>query len=569
MSKPDNIIYGTEDRLPVPILLALALQHVTILSIYLVSPVVIASAAGFPIGQARDLISLTMVGLAIATVLQVGRLGPIGSGLLVIPTSSSGYVPGCIIAAREGGLPAVTGLLVVSSLIEIVLARFLRRLRGLLPAELSGLIVLVTGLGIAQTGMDDVVGGITAEAGIDWLPSLCVAAGTLTVMVALSIWAKGPWRTLGAIVGLACGYVASLQLGLVDPVSLDQLAMAPVLRFPALRLEVPSFGWDLVLPTIVTGLAGTLNTIGALTAAQRLNNADWRRQDMEGLSRGLLADGIGTIIGAMIGGAGVAASGSSVGLTATARATSRSIGYAAAVGFLALAFIPKFALLVLGVPRPVLGAALIYLSCSLLVSGVSIMTSRLLDNRKTFALGIAFAFAVATPALTRAGAVLPLWMSPVIASPLLASALVAIMLNPILRIGIRQQVVLDIPDGGLPHQTVATFIERAGAAWGARREVIDQAQGPIAECLDTLVDGGLATGPSRLALGFNELQLDARISWYGTKLPLSKTRPTKAELLADDDAAARMAGYLLGRLASRVTSRESGGVAELHLVFDH
>jgi NCS2 family nucleobase:cation symporter-2 len=151
----------------------------------------------------------------------------------------------------------------------------------------------------------------------------------------------------------------------------------------------------------------------------------------------------------------------------------------------------------------------------------------------------------------------------------MASALIAILLNPVLRLGIRQRVRLQIPKGGLPEEDVAKFITRAGAAWGARRDVIERAQGPIAECLDALVDAELADGPACLTLGFNELQLDARISWQGTPLSLSTRPPTKDELVTDDRAAVRMAGYLIGRLASRVTSRVVNGMPEIRLRFDH
>jgi xanthine permease XanP len=569
MRKPDNIVFGTEQVPPTGLLLALGLQQAVVVSIFLVSVAVIMRAAQLPVRQASNLVSLTLLALAPATLLQVRRLGPVGSGLLAIPTSQSIFVPGCVIAARTGGLPMVAGLLVVASFLEMVLSRFLRPIRGILPTELSGLIVLVTGLGVAQAGMDNIAGAMTAGNGADWLRTLLVAIGTLGVMVAFSVWARGPLRTFGAIIGLIAGYLASVALGLVEPDFWLALADAPLIQIPSLVPVWPTFSGQLVLPALLTGLAVTLNSIGALTAAQRLNNADWRRQDLDGLSRGLLADGLGTMIAALLGGAGVSASGSSVGLTSTARATSRSIGYVAAGFFLAASLLPKFSVLVIAAPRPVLGAALVFLSCSLLISGISIMSSRLLDVRKTFCLGIAFAFAVATPALTRAGGLLPAWMAPVVAAPLLASALVAIVLNPILRLGIRQQVVLDIPPEGFSHEELASFISRAGAAWGARRDTIVQTQGPIAECLDTILDSELAEGPVRLTLGFNELQIDARITWRGTALPLSTTRPTREELLTGGDAAARMAGYLIGRLTSRVTSRSVDGSVDLRMMFDH
>jgi xanthine permease XanP len=572
MRKPDNLLYGADATPPPGLLLALAAQHVLVLSIFLVTPVVVARAAALPMERAGDLISLTMIGAAIGSVLQIRRRGPVGSGLLVIPTGQTIFLPGSLVAIRLGGMPMVTGLLLVSSLFEMVLSRFLRRLRGLLPTELSGLIVLVTGLAVAQAGMDAVVGGMAEPSGggaQGWVAPLLVTGLTLGVMVGCSVWGRGSARTLGAIAGLVCGYLAGMATGLVESGSLELIEHAPLLRLPALPSGLPGFDRGLVLPALVTGLAITLNSTGALTAAQRLSDADWKRQDLDGLSRGLLADGLGTFLTALIGGSGLAASGSSVGLSANARATSAVIGYAVAAGFALLALLPRFALLVLGVPRPVLGAALIYMSCSLLIGGIGIMSSRLLDTRKTFTLGIAFAFAVATPALTRAGAILPEWMAPVVASPLLASALVAILLNPILRLGIRQQVELVIPQGGLAQAEVYRFIARAGAGWGARREVIEQAQGPIAECLDTLEDAELSEGETVLRLGFNELALDARISWRGPPLPLPATRPTKEELLLDDSASVRLAGYLVGRLASQVQSRSAEGRSELHLVFDH
>jgi xanthine permease XanP len=569
MRKPDTITYGTEDRPPAPVLLMLATQQVIVLSIFLLAPVLVARAARLPLDQAINFISLTTFAIGVSTLLQVRQWGPVGSGLLVTPVSNSNLVPGCLIAVREGGLPMVAGLLLVAALVEIVLSRFFRALRGLLPAELSGLVVLVTGLGVAQAGMDNVVAAATTADGAFWLRSLLVSGGTLATMVGFSVWGRGPIGTFGAFIGLVVGYVLSLAMGLVDPASLDALTRAPLVRMPTAGAAFPAFDLPLLLPALITGVATTLNSVGAMTAAQRLNDADWHRQDLDGLSRGLLADGLGSVFSALIGGGGIAASASSVSLTAAARATSRRIGYAVAAGFLILSLVPRFSLLVLTAPQPVLGAVLVFLSCSLMVSGVSIMSSRLLDTRKTFTLGIAFAFAVTTPALARAGGMLPYWMAPVVVSPLLVSALIAILLNPVLRLGIRRQLELRIPPDGLRHEDVAKFIAQAGAAWGARRDVIERAQGPIAECLDTLVDGKLADGPVCLTLGFNELQLDARISWSGAPLLLSTTPPTKAELMTDDAAAARMAGYLIRRLTSRVTSRVVNGMAEVRLMFDH
>ena len=56
---------------------------------------------------------------------------------------------------------------------------------------------------------------------------------------------------------------------------------------------------------------------------------------------------------------------------------------------------------------------------------------------------------------------------------------------------------------------------------------------------------------------------DARTTWHD-RLTLSATRPAKKELFAADEASARVAGYLIGRLAQPALEWRRG----VALVFD-
>jgi xanthine/uracil permease len=73
MRKPDSITYGTEDRLPVPVVLMLATQQVMVLSIFLVAPVLVAGVAKLLLDQATNFISVTTFALGVATLLQIRR----------------------------------------------------------------------------------------------------------------------------------------------------------------------------------------------------------------------------------------------------------------------------------------------------------------------------------------------------------------------------------------------------------------------------------------------------------------------------------------------------------------
>ena len=65
-------------------------------------------------------------------------------------------------------------------------------------------------------------------------------------------------------------------------------------------------------------------------------------------------------------------------------------------GFLlALAFLPSMTASLVMMPRPVMGAALLFSACFVIISGLQTITSRMLDARRTIVIGLAIASGVA------------------------------------------------------------------------------------------------------------------------------------------------------------------------------
>lgn len=225
-------------------------------------------------------------------------------------------------------------------------------------------------------------------------------------------------------------------------------------------------------------------------------------------------------------------------------------------------------MLVVLMPQPVIGAALVFNSCALIINGIEIIASRLLDARKTFTLGIAFAAAVASPAIAAAAHGMPEWLVPITGSPLLLGVAVALVLNPVLRIGIARRERLTISAEVLAHEAIERFVNECGARWGARRDVIERAGHVLAEVIDAIRDGELAAGDITLELGFNELQLRIRIVYAGPPLVITQVRPTREQII-ESDGAMRLAGFLVAQLASNATSQAAGNLAELRITIDH
>lgn len=110
MRKPTGITYGVDDAVPRSVNVLSGAQQVALTSIYLVFPALMVKNAGGSIELAASVISLTLVALAIATILQVVRLGNVGSGYLCQPDPSVLYFVPSLVAVRHGGLPAVFGM---------------------------------------------------------------------------------------------------------------------------------------------------------------------------------------------------------------------------------------------------------------------------------------------------------------------------------------------------------------------------------------------------------------------------------------------------------------------------
>jgi xanthine permease XanP len=132
------------------------------------------------------------------------------------------------------------------------------------------------------------------------------------------------------------------------------------------------FNIGLVPAFLAAGLAATLRTVGVVTTCQRINDAAWKRPDMQNIEKGIRADALGSLLGGTLGAPGMNIAPSLVGISAVTSATSRVIAFVATVVLLVFAFVPKIVGASLELPLQVAGAMLVFTSSFMLTSGISI-----------------------------------------------------------------------------------------------------------------------------------------------------------------------------------------------------
>jgi xanthine permease XanP len=568
--KPSNLLYGLNERPPLGVTMALGLQHVFILFISLIFPAIIVNMLGSAIDPhtARSFVSLSMIAGGIITILQAIRTRHFGSGYLCPSVCGPSYLSASILAVTTGGLPLLFGMTAVAGAIEAAFSRVMNRLRFLFTAEVMGIIVALIGIVIIPVAIKNFF-GINGTDTVTTAPEIIVAVITLATMIGINVWVKGKLRLYSIIIGMVVGYGLSYAFGLLNSTSLSQVGQAEWFSIPYIRNMSWAFSATMLVPFIVATICSTFKTVGDLGTCQKINDADWKRPDMHRITPGILVDGIGGILPGIIGGFGQSTSSSNVGLSVATGSTSRVIAYAAGGIIIVLAFFPRLAELFIIMPPPVMGATLIFAISFMIIAGLQIIGTRMLDVRRTFVLGLAIIFGLSADLFPQLYASVHPWIKPIFSSSLALGTVTAIVMNLLMRIGISNRSSLVLQPGQHSSEDVFTFMERQGSTWAARREVVMNAAGVLNEVLESVTTLNLAKSPLQVEVKFDELNLDIDITYDGALLPLPHTPPSPEELLQDDTAIGNLSGFLIRRKVDKVRSSVKDGHCHIHLHFDH
>jgi NCS2 family nucleobase:cation symporter-2 len=566
MKKAPTLLFASDDRPPLAMTLLTGVQHAGVNAIFLLFPLLVAREAGLAPHQIGDVLSLAMLMQAALVIVQAYPIGPVGARLFCPSIYSAIYLGPSLSAVKGGGMPLVFGMTIFAGAVECVLARVLPYMRPIFPPEVAGIIILLIGVTNGTIGVRNLLGIGTAAGfqGID----LAIGFTSLAVMIVLNVWTKGMPRIFCGLIGIGLGYVAAVAFGRVggDP---RAFAEAPLVNLPGFGHLGWTFDASLAIAFAVAAIAAGTKTMGTVTSYQKMNDANWVRPNMRSVSGGVLAEGMGTIGAGMIGSIGLNASASSLGLTSATGVASRRAAWAVGGIFAVLAFLPKVAMVVAIMPRPVIGAALIFTAAFVLINGIEVITSRMLDARRALVIGLALIGAVSIDVFPTFFAGLPPGLRPFFNNSLAFGTLIALGLNGIFRLGTRRTERMTVDPKQVDAEAVHDFLGTHGAAWGARRDVIERASFNLAQSIETVVESCAPASPLEVEASFDEFNLDVRISYLGPALELPAARPTNAEIIASAEGERKLAGFMLRRHADGVTASHRGGRSTLHFHFAH
>lgn len=568
INKPDNIAVGIDEPVRPHIALVMGLQHSFAMSSTLVMAAVIVGAAGAGMTATHDLIRITMIVLGVSTILQSLKKGPVGSGYLCPSVAGPGFLPASTLAASTGGLPLLFGMIVTAGLFQVVLSRFVNRLRLVMPPEVTGVIIAMVGVSLIPIGVSFMAGYDSHD---DQANSVEAAIGlsTIAVMYLLTIWGGRRFRTYSVLIGIVFGYLASVWFQIMPQASLDMWERASWVGLP--QVHAPwqiSFDVTLLVPFLIAGLASTVKGIGVISTCQRINDTSWTAPEMKSIGGGVLANGLATVLAGLAGGMAPSTSSSNVGLSLASGITSRRLGFVAGGLFALLAFSPLVSTVFVTMPAPVKGAVLVYVACFVIVSGLQLVMSHHVSPRTILIVGTSIIAGLSVDLLPELYTKLPVALHAFTHSPLALATVVAIGLNLAFHIGITRRASLDIDLDRLDIEQVAEFLERCGKNWDLRPGMVRQAIPTVSEVLDV----ALANNEDRkvsFEARFDRTYLDLYIHYRGKPIELPDGPPDPDALEDEDILLSRLSGYFIRLAATEVRQSGKGHDQTLNIRFAH
>lgn len=570
-----SLVYGADDRLPWGALLILAAQHGATAIAFLSYVLVATRAAGLDAAGTQSMLAMTLIGMAVCTALQSWG-GRWGSGFLIAHMPNPfviSFVTTTLVAVGPGGMAMIA---LVYCGVTFCVAPLITRMRSLFPPAVVGTVIVMGGLTLVESAVRHSL-GLNAQWQMDPVSSITAGCTLFTIVVA-SVWGGKRLGLMALLLGIAVGVLVSAVLG--GHGDLGAIKNAALVDFPA--LVMPSFKGDVGV-LVAVGLIAVLtqlDTLGGVSMMDKLEDADWRRLNPRAVSGGMRAYVLGGLLG-LFGAFPSCISSTNIALAHATHATARRIGFAVAILLIIVAFMPKLTVSLMQIPEAVLGAVELYAAAFLIVAGFELVASRAMDSRSTFAVGLAISSGIAIMVMPQLMQSMPGYWRSLVGNAFVVCSLLVILLNMLFRLGTSRKVEIKLTSQERPvHEAVVNFVETQGAAWGARREVVQRAAMAALEGAEGIHAAGRQLTGMRGS--FDEFNLDLELLHTGAALPMAAkaAKTTKAlqahDLLDADDEAfetalSQVSSQLLRHIADRVSTYDgqAGQPSALQLHFDH
>ena len=290
-------LYVYESNPPLGKILPVSLQHIIAMFLGTVTvPMVVGGAANVDAATQTLMIQYSLMMAAVATLLQVFRIGPVGARLPIVFSAGFTCVPIFTPIAGQFGLAGVFGSQLIFSVLIILLGLCVGKIHKLFPPIVTGTIIMSIGLSLYPIALKYMAGS-EGSAGYGDLRNWLVGAITLAAVLIFNLLGRGLIKMASILLGAIVGYIAALCLNMV---SFDSVAAASWISLPQpFYYGMPTFDVSMVLPIVLITVVNVMQSVGDLTGT--CVGGFNREPSAKELSGGVISSGISSLLGCVFG----------------------------------------------------------------------------------------------------------------------------------------------------------------------------------------------------------------------------------------------------------------------------
>src|SRR5690606_22258514 len=295
VQRPRDLAYASMERPPSGTLAVLAGQPGRTAPALVADVLAAAQSRGLRGQDTPNLISAAISGVGGGTGLQaIG--GKTGAGTMLV------HIPDPLIVALSGmvcaqyGLGGMVIVCIVNGITAFASSFIVPRLRAVLPPTVAGVVVCVGGLSLVQPALTHTLG----MQGTQVAPADALLGGvTLLVIMAMSIWGSRTLKLFALLAGIVAGVALAAVMGKLH--GGEALVHTPVFGLPSLhapRFDVPL---GVLVSAALLSIMVQLDTFACVVLMQKMDDAGWRRANMNMVSGGIRANALGNLLASGLG----------------------------------------------------------------------------------------------------------------------------------------------------------------------------------------------------------------------------------------------------------------------------
>jgi uric acid transporter len=327
----------------------------------------------------------------------------------------------------------------VGGVFGLCAAPFVKYVLRFFPAVVTGTIITMIGVVLMRVGVAWAGGG-AAAADFGAAGYLGIAGLVLAIILLIIKFASGFLQNMAVLIGIAAGYVATIALGWTD---FSGIQNEPLLRIVLpLQFGVPQF---YLVPCLTMCLVMTIVFIEATGMFLALGAMTGREVGAEDVKRGLRADSIGTIIGAIFNTFPYVSYSQNIGLVGVTGVYSRWVCVTGGIIMLGLGLVPKLAFIVASVPPCVLGGAGFIMFGMVAATGIKILSTVDFAKQRNSVLVVAISIGfglipIVSPNFFH---IFPDGLKPIFGDGIILTSIAAVLLNAFFNRTSREQAQAD------------------------------------------------------------------------------------------------------------------------------